>query len=861
MVSRSGTAAAPITFSGIFQHAGALSTDSALLTIKNAQYINLDRTRAIGTVKGGTAAVSLVNAQHINLSRSTLYGVGSMDGLYIDGNSSDVNVTACSCHSDSGTVINAAVGASDLTVTSSLLYTNPSATSTGVEADGTTNLRIAGVTVDTSAGTGITIAGSSSGSIENTVISPLARTQIKVTAESVASVTEDYNAVTADGSSTYYTAYNWGGKTYHSSADFYAATGQGQHDVDTLTNSAFPIAEGSPVIDSGDASAPGESATDFFGHPRVDDPNVPNSGTGSGTTDRGAYEFQNPFSISAVSMTPFQGPAPLPVTVTAAVQNPWSTPITGYTFDFGDGTSAQDSTEPALSHTFQNPVTPAGGSYTVTVTAHRADGVSSKSTGTIQVGSPGPLVPQLTFGTASSQPDSVMTTPSAISPWAVTGHTVDYGDGSPVVHADGAKPQLPEHTFPAPGTYTVTDTATDAGGRTATSSRQLTVGTSFIPLASPQRVLDTRNGTGARKAKVGPGGVVKVKVAGASGIPGSGVAAVTMNVTDTNASADSWITAYADGSPRPTASNLNFRAGQTNPNLVTVPVGKDGYVDLWNGNGSVDLIGDIQGYFSTAPVAGSVDIQPAGTYFVPMTPTRVVDTRSGLGGQKVPLGPGQCLSHAFTYVLPSSGRVAAAVLSVTATGADSGSLITVYPAGQAEPSTSNLNFQAGQTTSSMVVAPVDDSPSTLFCNHAGHVQLLVDLQGYYFNFSQQPATGYLPMAPTRLVDTRNGTGTLKQRLGANATLRIKVAGTHGIPDGATAALVNLTGVAPSASTWLTTYGSGKTPTTSVINLLPGQIRPVLTSVPIDSSGYITVYNANGNIDVVADLEGYYAPIA
>ncbi|MFC1400631.1 MULTISPECIES: PKD domain-containing protein [Streptacidiphilus] len=857
VISRSGTAAAPITFSGVLTNQSVPGIDGALLTIRNAQYVNLDSLRTHAT--GGAASVALVNAQHINLSRSTLMsaGSGTRDGLDIDGSSSDVNVTASSFLAYLGTAVKVAAGASHVTVASSWL-TVAQANDIGLDAEGTTDLRVAGVSVEVQNGTGLSITGSSSGSVENTAISPLSHTQIVVSADSAAFVTADYNAVTADPSTdTYRSAYNWGGQRFTSSAEFYAATGQGRHDLDTLALDApFPaVADGSPLIDSGDADAPGESATDVGGRARVDDPLVPNTGTGAGTTDRGDSEFQDPLTVSAVTMAPTQGPAPLPVTVTAAVQNTWSTPVTGYTFDFGDGTPTQDSTVPSISHTFQNPALAAGGTYTVTVTVHGADGVSGKGTGTIKVGSPGPLVPHLGFSTSSTSPSSVGATLSAISPWAVTGHTVDFGDGSPVVHADGPKPQL-QHTFPGPGTYTVTDTATDAGGRSATATQQVTLGTSFTPLVYPPRVLDTRIGTGGRKAKIGPGGIVKIKVAGAQGIPAKGVAAVTMNVTDVNASTDGVITAYPDGSARPGTSNLNFRAGQVNPNLVTVPVSNDGYVDLYNASGSVDLVADIQGYFRTSPVNAW---DPSATYYLPTTPTRVVDTRIGTGGQKAPLQPGQCLTHSFPAVLPGNGAVAAAVLNVTATGASSGGWIGVYRGGSVQSIASNLNFQAGQTTSNLVVVPVSDGAQ--FCNHAGSVSLIVDVQGYYFSYGGQPATGYLPLAPSRLVDTRNGTGAPKRRLGPNSTLRIKVTGTHGVPVGATAVTLNLTGIGSDKGTYLTAYSGGTRPTASNINLAPGQTRPILATVPVDSSGYITVYNYNGTVDVVADLEGYYAPVA
>lgn len=116
---------------------------------------------------------------------------------------------------------------------------------------------------------------------------------------------------------------------------------------------------------------------------------------------------------------------------------------------------------------------------------------------------------------------------------------------------------------------------------------------------SPSRALDTRAANGAPAASVGPGGTVHLQVLGRGGVPASGVSAVVLNVTVTGPTGPGFITAYPDGTAMPTASNLNFVAGQTVSNLVVVPVGADGKVALTNGStGTVQLLADVSGYFS-----------------------------------------------------------------------------------------------------------------------------------------------------------------------------------------------------------------------------------------------------------------------
>ncbi|HWG74700.1 MAG TPA: hypothetical protein VG184_11675, partial [Acidimicrobiales bacterium] len=101
---------------------------------------------------------------------------------------------------------------------------------------------------------------------------------------------------------------------------------------------------------------------------------------------------------------------------------------------------------------------------------------------------------------------------------------------------------------------------------------------------SPARVADTRPGSDEPDAgqTLGPAGTLAVQVDGVGGVPASGVSAVVLNVTATDATASGYMTAYPDGTTRPLASNLNFVAGQTVPNRVIVPVGSDGKVDLYN---------------------------------------------------------------------------------------------------------------------------------------------------------------------------------------------------------------------------------------------------------------------------------------
>jgi hypothetical protein len=79
-------------------------------------------------------------------------------------------------------------------------------------------------------------------------------------------------------------------------------------------------------------------------------------------------------------------------------------------------------------------------------------------------------------------------------------------------------------------------------------------------------------------------------------VPG-GAEAVLLNVTVTNTTVPSFLTIWPNGSAQPLASSLNWVAGQTIPNAVTVKVGTSGKILVYNPGGSVDVIADVGGWY------------------------------------------------------------------------------------------------------------------------------------------------------------------------------------------------------------------------------------------------------------------------
>ncbi|HEY4023508.1 MAG TPA: protease pro-enzyme activation domain-containing protein [Pseudonocardiaceae bacterium] len=378
-----------------------------------------------------------------------------------------------------------------------------------------------------------------------------------------------------------------------------------------------------------------------------------------------------------------------------------------------------------------------------------------------------------------------------------------------------------------------------------------TAGSSFVP-AGPTRVLDTRTSGGP----IGDHSQIPLQITGANNVPQTGVTAVVLNVTATDTSAGSFLTVFPDGTTRPLASNVNFSAGQTIPNLVTVPVGSDGKVDIYNLNGSVDVVADLFGYYTTG----------TGSLYQPVTPTRVLDTRTPIGvPSAAPIGGNQSIGVQLTGdgTVPPSG-VTAVVLNVTATDTTQGSFLTVYPDGTPRPVASNVNFTAGQTIPNLVTVPVGSDGKVDIYNLSGSVDVVADLFGYYTTAGG--GFKFHASAPHRMVDTRDGTGVAQGQpapVGPGQTFGLPLGDSNGVGNAGALAnsaglVLNVTVTGPTQGGFVTVYPSGvNRPLSSNLNFPPGATIPnsVITSV----NGPLTeFYNFAGSTSLIVDVFGYFA---
>ena len=236
---------------------------------------------------------------------------------------------------------------------------------------------------------------------------------------------------------------------------------------------------------------------------------------------------------------------------------------------------------------------------------------------------------------------------------------------------------------------------------------------------TPARLLDTRDGTGGFRGSLGQASTLNLQVSGRGGVPAAGVTAVALNVTVTNPTAPSFLTAYPSGTPRPNASNLNFVPGQTVANRVIVPLGTSGQISLFNFQGSTNLVADVSGWFTDGSTTTT------GSHFASLTPQRILDTRNGLGAVP-PSGTGT-IQLADTAAI----GVTAILTNVTATNASSSSFLTLWPGGGSRPTASDLNFVAGDTNPNLVLVKVGVNSTVDFYSLTGYVDVVVDLVGYF----------------------------------------------------------------------------------------------------------------------------------
>ncbi|MFE4512915.1 hypothetical protein ACFRMQ_01785 [Kitasatospora sp. NPDC056783] len=376
----------------------------------------------------------------------------------------------------------------------------------------------------------------------------------------------------------------------------------------------------------------------------------------------------------------------------------------------------------------------------------------------------------------------------------------------------------------------------------------LTTPAGFVPM-SPTRVLDTRTDLTpyhSPRTPLGPGEQYSAVVVGnTSDLIPHEATAVVLNVTATNPTATGFLALGAPNVPgsAPSTSSLNFKAGQTVSNLVTVPLSQDSVrpaTTIFNSAGTTDVVLDVVGYY----------LPGAPAKYAPTAPVRVGDTRT----DNVRFGPGTVRSYRVAQPDLGTADARAVVLNVTAVNGTAPSFLTAFPSGSPRPAQgSNVNFPAGRTVGNQVVVPVGPDGEVSIYNNAGSVDVVVDVVGSYGPSGKGLFSAL--KVPVRSLDTRVTGGKLLPML-AREVGAVPVDGSVPNVMGVEA---NITATDVLDYGHLTVFrGPGSAPNTSTVNVEPGQTVANSATTPVTVDGTYSVFNHDpAPLNLIADVTGYF----
>ncbi len=375
--------------------------------------------------------------------------------------------------------------------------------------------------------------------------------------------------------------------------------------------------------------------------------------------------------------------------------------------------------------------------------------------------------------------------------------------------------------------------------------------TTYVPV-EPTRLLDSRVGnglTGKFQAKVGR----EFQVAGRGPVPADAVA-VTGNFTVTRQTAGGYGSLTPEATNSPTTSTINFPVGISAANNVTValgPGGKLGAVYRAGSGATTDFVFDVTGYFLA---------DDSGATYDPVEPVRLLDTRADNGLD----GPFTSRDPRTWQITGREGIPADATAitgNLTVAGQTGNGYVAVGPDATASPTTSTINIRVGDTRANGLTVKLG-APGTLSAVYVSDsnrtTQLVLDVTGYYT--ANSSGARFYPLAPDRVLDSRDGTG-LDGVFKAATARTLTIGSQVGVPADAAAVTGNLTVVGQTkagyaAMTQLTTSN----PTTSTLNFPVGQTRANGVTGPLSPSGTVgLVYKAGAGAttDLVLDITGYF----
>jgi hypothetical protein len=249
---------------------------------------------------------------------------------------------------------------------------------------------------------------------------------------------------------------------------------------------------------------------------------------------------------------------------------------------------------------------------------------------------------------------------------------------------------------------------------------------------------------------------------------------------------------------------------------------------------------------------------PTSGRFTQLPPTRIVDTRSGLGAPKGALDGETLLKIQVAGAGGVAPDASAVAVNLTIVAAVRPGFVTLWgQPGQTSaairPNASNLNVgAAGQTVANMtMIALSSDGSANLYVNSGGHV--LIDVAGFWTPATTSTSGRYTAITPFRTLDTRGG-----PKVPPGGFVDAKVTGFAGIPDDAAAVAVAITATDATGPGFITAWAAGAPmPDASNLNLPDkGATIPNLAIVPVGAGGKISLFTSGGT-HIIADVAGWF----
>jgi plastocyanin len=394
--------------------------------------------------------------------------------------------------------------------------------------------------------------------------------------------------------------------------------------------------------------------------------------------------------------------------------------------------------------------------------------------------------------------------------------------------------------------------------RIAPARADTAIGSAGLFVPAQGTVLDTRSGVGGVSGPVAAATWYPVQVAGLAGVPASGVSSVQVSVTAFNPTLSGYLQLAADGVADTQTSALIYTGGGGSFSASSiVALSPDGEIKVL-AQRSVSLLIAVQGYYTAG------DGAPAPGGYVPITPTRLVDTRVGTGLPQAKLAVGS--TTAITVGGLANVPADASAVFVMLTGISSstaGGTFTPYPTGATKPADVALSYLPN--TATILGAAVDLGSGGRFNLAVGStgtaIDLVVDVVGYY---SASSGTGgaFTPAA-ARVYDSRISPSV---EIPGSATRKLAVGGIAGVPlpsTGISAYALSLQVLHPGPNPGFVAVGLGDQTAAAFVSsvyLTPGdELRSNLVIAQAGADGTIQVFNHSPDpIDIVIDVEGWYA---